>query len=121
MRILICLVLMVMLTSPVLAAKEEEKPTQKVRSYINFLSCEKSVETLSTPQGQEAFKLLVGSFITGSNHAKKRDSQIELSNMLMITEQFCRQNPDKPVLAALVTLDTLIDQRIAKESSPKKE
>lgn len=62
---------------------------------------------------------MIGSFITGANYAKGRDSQIDLKGMLLITEQFCLQNPQLPVTAALTTLDKAIDRRL--ELSQKQE
>ena len=80
-------------------------------SNNNSFSCGQIVEGLDKEETRKAYVLMVGSFISGSNYAKNRDSEIDLKGILQLTEQFCRQNPEVPVLTSMIFLDKAIDKR----------
>ncbi|MCK4509819.1 MAG: hypothetical protein KAU27_14820 [Desulfuromonadales bacterium] len=92
---------------------ESTKP--QFRSFMNGISCGEVITDLNQQATSQKFAILIGSFISGSNYSKHRDSKMDLKGMLLITEQFCRQNPEHPATAALVFLDQTIDKRIELE------
>ena len=92
---------------------ESTKP--KFRSFMNGISCGEIVRDLNQQGPDQKFAILIGSFISGSNYSKSRDSKMDIQGMLLITEQFCRQNPKLPATTALVFLDKAIDKRIELE------
>lgn len=103
------------LTSILLAVSAlaaEDGGEQTYRSFLSQTSCAQMVSGLQDKSAQKEFSVMVGAFITGTNYAKGRDSQIDVKGMLLITEQFCRQNPQRPVSAALITLDRAIDRQL---------
>lgn len=69
------------------------------------------VNSLNNKDFQKEIVIMVGSFISGVNYAKKRDSMIDLRGMLMMAEQYCVQNPQQPAINALIYLDQAIDNR----------
>ena len=81
------------------------------RSFLNGTSCAQLVNSLGNKEHKKQAAVMIAAFISGTNYAKERDSKIDLRGMALITEQFCRQNPKKPVTAALVYLDRAIDRR----------
>ena len=106
--ILVTLTIIGLFALPVFA---ENTTTPKFRSYINGITCGQIVEGLDDENTRKAYVLMVGSFISGSNYATNRDSKTDLKGMLLLTEQFCRQNPERPVLTAMIFLDKAIDKR----------
>ncbi len=109
MRTLFIVILLCTIFSRTFAG-ENNKNTQ-FRSFINGISCGQIIEDLDREETRKAYELMVGSFITGSNYAKNRDSKTDLNGMLLITEQFCRQNPKQHFLSAVISLDKSIDNR----------
>ena len=92
-------------------AEDSTPDSTQFRSFINGITCGQIVDGLDKEKTRNAYVLMVGSFITGTNYVRNRDSRIDLQGMLQLTEQFCRQNPDHPVLTAMVFLDKAIDKR----------
>lgn len=88
---------------------------QGFRAFTSEISCETAVKSLDQKEGLSDFALLVSAFITGTNYVKGRDSKADLKSMMMLTEKYCRDNPQQPVTTALIVLDKVIDQRIAQE------
>jgi len=95
-----------------LMAAEQTPPEKNFRAYTSSITCEQAVANLDKKPAQSNFALMISAFITGTNYIKGRDSQIDLKGMMMITEQYCRNNPKQPVTNALVALDKAIDQRL---------
>ena len=93
------------------ALAEETEGNTQFRSFINGITCGQIVEGLDKEESRNAYVLMIGSFITGTNYAKNRDSKTDLKGMLLLTEQFCRQNPERPILTAMIFLDNAIDRR----------
>lgn len=98
----------------------ETSNEQQFRSFLSGTSCGQMAAGLQNKQTQKEFVVMVGAFISGSNYAKGRDSRIDLKGMLLITEQFCRQNPKQTVTTALVSLDKAIDRRNMLEQKSQK-
>jgi hypothetical protein len=88
------------------AAKEE------ARTFIGRNSCEQVFTGIDKPDRRRQLTMVVGAFISGSNYARSRNSQMPLKNMLTVTERYCKQHPDKPFLYALVTLDKVLDKQL---------
>jgi hypothetical protein len=97
------------------ASAYAEDNNRQFRAFITGIPCGEVVKSLHQQEGSDKFALMIGSFISGSNYVKNRDSKMDLKGMLLITEQFCRQNPDLPATTALVFLDKSIDKRVALE------
>jgi len=110
MRRFIAVVFLALLATQVFA---DEKKT--FRAFTNNVSCEQVVASLEQPEGVSDFALIISSFVTGSNYAKSRDSTMDLKSMMVLTEQYCRQNPEWPATTVLVSLDKVIDRRIELE------
>lgn len=87
------------------------EPSQQFRSFISGTSCEQLVNSLNNKDSQKEIVIMVGSFVSGVNYVKSRDSMIDLRGMLMLAEQYCRQNPQQPAINALIYLDKAIDNR----------
>ena len=87
------------------------------RSFISGIACADAIKSLEKKEGVNSVVLLVSSFISGTNYVKGRDSQIDLKAMLMITEKYCRDNPEEPVTNALIVLDKVIDQKLRQEKT----
>ena len=113
MRLTIILMTLSMFFSPAVFAVEPEKKILKSRTYINKQTCGQVVAGLEVEENQKQFAMLVGSFISGVNYARMRNSKMPLKNMLIVTEMYCRQNPEKPIMAALINLDRVINNQIA--------
>lgn len=113
MRISLFLTILTLIFTTSVCAEEPAAEKPAFRSFINGISCGQIVEGLDKEETRKAYVLMVGSFITGTNYAKNRDSQTDLNGMLQLTEQFCRQNPERPVLTAMIFLDKAIDKRIS--------
>lgn len=107
-KIAILIALFYLLAVPAIA--EETQSPSKFRSYINDVSCGEIIKGLEDQAARRAYVLMVGSFISGTNYAKNRDSKVELQRMLILTEQFCRQNPEQPMMTAMIFLDKAIDK-----------
>ena len=113
MRISLFLAILLLTFSTIACAEEAASAKPSFRSFINGISCGEIVKGLDQEETRKAYVLMVGSFITGANYAKNRDSKTDLRGMLQLTEQFCRQNPEHPVLTAMIFVDKAIDKRIS--------
>lgn len=107
------LILTLTLLPLTLMAAEQTPPAKNFRAYTSNITCEQAVANLDKKPAQNNFALMISAFITGANYVKGRDSQVDLKGMMMITEQYCRNNPTQPVTNALVALDKAIDQRLS--------
>lgn len=115
MRVLALFILLGLLYSPAIGA-EQPNEEARFRSFIDGATCGQVIQNLDKPDSRKEFALMVGSFISGTNYTKKRDSKIDLRGMLMIAEQFCRKNPKKSVTSALIHLDSSVDKRMSFEN-----
>jgi hypothetical protein len=111
----LCFTLLFALSPVRLSAAGTRPQDTTFRSFINGITCGQIVNGLDRKETRKAYALMIGSFITGSNYAKNRDSKTDLKGMLLLTEQFCRQNQDQPILTAMIFLDKAIDKRISHE------
>lgn len=121
MRICTVGLLAALLFLAVAASAGEDIPRSQFRSFLNGASCEQVINNLSLREGQKDFALMIGSFTTGVNYAKSRDSKIDLKGMMLLAEQFCRQNPKQPAMNALIFLDRAIDNREKLEQAGRKQ
>ena len=112
MRLAILATLTFLLLTTTSFAAEQGKGKNQARSYISGSTCGQVTAGLKKQENRKQLALMVGSFVSGTNYAKNRDSKIELKNMLIVTERFCSQFPNKPFIAALVNLDRMIDKQI---------
>ena len=92
--------------------------TKKYRSYINGITCDGLLKTLGSQDGQERAQLAIASFMTGANYAKGRDVNIDLKSLLIMTENYCRQNPASNLTEALITVDKSLDRAQVQLSAP---
>lgn len=111
LSILLTLLLSLFFVTPAWSAEK-----QSFRSYTNQLTCKQLVDNLETPRGVNDLALLVSAFVTGSNYAKSRDSQLDLKSMMILTERYCRQNPDWSATTVFIVLDQAIEKRFQVES-----
>ncbi len=94
-----------------LAAEKSREKIQS-RSFINASSCGQIVAGLEKQENRRKLALMVGSFVSGTNYAKNRNSMMPLKNMLIVTEKYCRKNPKKSIMASMINLDHVIDKQI---------
>ena len=85
------------------------------RSFTSGVSCEQAIKSLDKKEGLSDFALLVSAFVTGTNYVKGRDSHADLKGMMVLTEKYCRDNPNQPVTSALIVLDKMLDRQLAQE------
>lgn len=83
-------------------------PTGQFTSFITSISCKDYVKSLEEGKEKSQAALILGSFITGVNFSKGRETTLSLRSMTMITDKYCRENSDKPLVAALVALDKVL-------------
>ncbi len=114
MKPVVVFLLFVVMSVPAYASEE-----MSFRAFTNGIACKHVVASLDKSEGAKTLAIMVSSFITGSNYAKNRESSIDLKSMLMLTEQYCRQNPDWALTTALIALDQSIDKRMAAEAKKK--
>ncbi|MCM2264495.1 MAG: hypothetical protein NDI73_04790 [Desulfuromonadales bacterium] len=114
---LLCRLLLIplLIILPCSGQAAEPVKSQGFRAFTSEISCEAAVKSLDKKEGLSDFALLVSAFITGTNYVKRRDSKADLKSMMMLTEKYCRDNPNQPVTTALIVLDKAIDQRITQE------
>lgn len=110
MKIFASLFLAVFVLVSVAFAAETSEETPRFRSYVKQVKCGAIIKDIESQNTKQGMALIVSSFISGSNYAKQRVSRIDFKGMMLLTEQFCRQNPEAPILQALVSLDRKIDR-----------
>ena len=113
MKTLTALLLMWLFAGFTAFAAEETDEQARFRSYVKQVKCGEILQDIQDPGVRQGVVLIIGSFVSGSNYAKQRISGVDLKGMLLLTEQFCRQNPEASLLQALVTLDLRIDRAAA--------
>lgn len=119
---LIVLLLVCLCTNSfVLAAGETAKDvvTPQFTSFITGISCKDYVKSLEERKEKSQAALILGSFVTGVNFSKGRETTLSLRSMTMITDKYCRDNPDKPLIAALGSLEKVlrgVNQALDKKS-----
>lgn len=121
MRVIILLTVLSLCFTPYSLAAETQKKILKSRTYINKQTCGQVVAGLEKDENKKQFALIVGSFVSGVNYARMRNSKMPLKNMLIVTEMYCRQNPMKPIMAALINLDRVINSQIIHDAQKEQE
>ncbi|MCK4509820.1 MAG: hypothetical protein KAU27_14825 [Desulfuromonadales bacterium] len=112
MRFIIFIVLISFLLVNTTLAAEHGKIKIQSRSFINASTCGQVVAGLDKQENRRQLALMVGSFVSGTNYARNRNSMMPLKNMLIVTEKFCRKNPKKSIMVSLINLDRVIDKQI---------
>ncbi len=112
MRISFLILLCCLISVGTTFAANTQKTPLRSRTHISSNTCGQVITNIEKTKDVKLLALVVGSFISGSNYAKNRNSKIPLRNMLILTERYCRKNPNKPLTAALINLDRIIDRQI---------
>lgn len=115
----VCAGLMLFLVLLVSNSSAETGTDDRFRSYIKQISCADILKNIENPDFRQGLVLTVSAFVSGSNLAKKRVSRLDIKGMMLLTEQYCRQNPQAPLLHALVSLDRRIDRTLAFTPEPQ--